>query len=194
MKTRQIISMFILVLVIATATVFAQKPAEPNKLQTITTEMLKAKMDNSVKQNRSLLVFFWTGSCPYCPDAMPSIKSAYKSYVSKGVDFLLVSLDDRKSYKSAVDFLESQQIEMPVYWLDQQTNLSWIDQHEKKILPLQDVIKTEVKAFPRALLYDAKGKIVLDQNESFDVDELVAKLNVLASKKPAKQLAKSSVH
>ena len=66
--------------------------------------------------SRPLLVNFWATWCDPCRDEFPDLVKIDADYRGKGLDFIVISLDDLKDINTEVPkFLRSMKAQMPAY-------------------------------------------------------------------------------
>lgn len=71
----------------------------------------------TLEQYRGELVVlnFWATWCGPCRDEMPTLVAAEKSWAAKGVAFIAVSLDDRKTIDKVPEFVSRFHVTFPVW-------------------------------------------------------------------------------
>jgi thiol-disulfide isomerase/thioredoxin len=117
------------------------------------------------------LINFWATWCGPCRVEFPELVRIDADYRAKGLDFVLVSIDNRGAKDSIVaDFLKSYESTMPSYLLDLPTR-GKIFQNIRRIAP------NAQNGFPLTLLYDARGKLVYQKNGVIDAKILRARID-----------------
>lgn len=125
----------------------------------------------SAENKKPLLINFWATWCGPCKVEFPELVKIDADYRAKGLEFKIVSIDNRGAMESIVaDFLKSYESTMPSYLLDL-PNRRKISQTIRQIAPKAQ------NGFPLTLLYDANGKIVYQKNGVIDAKILRAKID-----------------
>lgn len=125
-----------------------------------------------VKENKKpLLINFWATWCGPCRVEFPELVKIDADYRAKGLDFVIVSLDNFGAMDFRVaDFLKSYKSTMPSYLLDLPTR--------RKILQnIRQIAPRAQDGFPLTLLYDSQGKLVYQKNGIIDAKILRAKID-----------------
>lgn len=74
------------------------------------------------------VINFWATWCGPCVKELPHFEKVRKQYLSKGVNFTLVSLDFADKFESAViPFVKKKNLKSTVWLLDNTDYNSWID-------------------------------------------------------------------
>lgn len=134
----------------------------------INTEELKALLQQGTKNSRPLLVNFWASWCDPCRDEFPDLVRIDKDYKARGIDFVVVSLDDPDDAKTAVtQFLQQMHAAMPAYLLN-------VADPEPAI---KEVDATWTGSLPATFLFDAQGQIVFKHTGRILPGELRAALD-----------------
>lgn len=167
--------------------VLAQQDAD---VKSITAVQIRERLSADKSQNRPLVVYFWASWCPVCRKEIPEFQAVYKKYSARGVDFLFVAMDAAASLNALNGYLQMQDVRVPTRWFNNQSQGTWMDQFNKKVVTLEDVLGTRVDSFPRTLLYDAQGKLVLEQRGSFGDGLMESEISSVAPKRNAAQSAK----
>lgn len=71
-------------------------------------------------RGKVVVLNFWATWCVPCAAELPMLVQAEKYYNSKGVAFIAASVDDRKTGKSVLDFVNKYNVGFPV-WLNATT-------------------------------------------------------------------------
>lgn len=115
------------------------KPAPAFSLEdrngrTVSLESLKGKV---------IVLNFWATWCPPCRAEIPAFKNAYDKYMSKGVEIVGVSLD-QKGWDVIRPFLEKHKIDYPV------------------VLGGAEIARAygNIRSIPTTFIIDRKGKVV----------------------------------
>jgi thiol-disulfide isomerase/thioredoxin len=158
-----------LAICLSTAVISAQT-ALPVVTQTKAITDLKTLLP--AKENKKpLLVNFWATWCGPCKVEFPELVKIDADYRAKGLEFNLVSIDNRGAMESIVaDFLKSYSSTMPSYLLD-------LPNRRKIFQTIRQIAPTAQNGFPLTLLYDANGKIVYQKNGVIDAKILRAKID-----------------
>jgi thiol-disulfide isomerase/thioredoxin len=125
--------------------------ARASAVRQINAEELKTLLQRGTKQSRPLLVNFWATWCDPCREEFPDLVQIDKDYKARGLDFVVVSLDDPGDAKTAVpQFLQQMHAAMPAYLLN-------VADPEPAI---KEVDATWTGSLPATFLFDAQGQIV----------------------------------
>lgn len=123
--------------------------AHPVAVKAIDLEALKAVLNRD--SGRPLLVNFWATWCDPCREEFPDLVKIDADYRAKGLDFIIISLDDVVELKTGVPkFLRGMKAKMPSYLL----NVSDPEPAIKMVDPQWS------GALPGTILYNGKGEIV----------------------------------
>jgi thiol-disulfide isomerase/thioredoxin len=136
---------------------------EPIVVREIDAESLKALL----KRNTSgpLVVNFWATWCDPCRDEFPDLVKIDAEYRPKGLDFIVVSLDDLKDIGTEVPkFLREMGANMPAYLL----NVSDPEPAIKSVDPNWG------GALPATFLYNQRGEVVFKHFGRVKPEELRA--------------------
>lgn len=145
-------------------------------VKSINTLQLKRLMANSIKQRKPLFVNVWASWCPYCRQELPELKAVHKKYGNK-VDFLILSVDNFEDLSSMANVIQSENLRLPLFWLDKSKQETWMDEFAKQIPTLQEVLPSTKESVPRAIIYNAKGKIVYNNSGAMTSDQMESWLN-----------------
>jgi thiol-disulfide isomerase/thioredoxin len=135
-------------------------------VKVIDLEALKAVLKRDA--SRPLLVNFWATWCDPCREEFPDLVKIDADYRSKGLDFIIVSLDDLAELKTEVPkFLRVMKAKMPSYLLnvsDPEPAIKYVDPQWSG-------------ALPGTILYNAKGEIVFKHFGRVNAGELRAAID-----------------
>lgn len=140
-------------------------------VKAINTVQLKDLMAKSFKQRKPLFVNVWASWCPYCRQELPELKAAHKKYGAK-VDFLILSVDEPADLQSMASVIQSANLRLPLFWLDKSKQGTWMDEFAKQIPTLQEVLPATKESVPRALIYNANGKITYNNSGAMTFDQM----------------------
>jgi thiol-disulfide isomerase/thioredoxin len=129
----------------------ASPPAQAIDVREIDAEGLKRLLRRDAKSARPLLVNFWATWCDPCRDEFPDLVQINKDYKTRGLEFVVVSLDDPSDIKTGVvQFLQTMHSSMPAYLLnvvDPESSIKGVDAEWSGGLPA-------------TFLFDAQGRVV----------------------------------
>jgi thiol-disulfide isomerase/thioredoxin len=135
---------------------------------------IKELLKRDPKQPRPLLVNFWATWCEPCREEFPDLVRINSDYHARGLEFILVSLDDVTDIKAAVpQFLKEKHADMPAYLL----NPSDPDALVAAVDP------TWGGALPATFLFDAEGQVAFKHMGRVKVEELRAAIEKVISGK-----------
>lgn len=87
-------------------------------VQKLDMEGLKKVLQRDANNPRPLLVNFWATWCDPCREEFPDLIKIDKEYREKGLDFIIISLDDLEDINTKVPmFLKEMKSTMPAYLL-----------------------------------------------------------------------------
>ncbi len=119
----------------------------------------------STQAARPLLVNFWATWCAPCREEFPDLVRIDKDYKARGLEFIIVSLDDVEELNKGVpEFLREMRATMPAYLLnvpDQEAAMDAVDPKWRG-------------ALPATFLFDGKNQIVFKRMERINEAELRA--------------------
>src|SRR5215203_515136 len=125
----------------------------------------------TTEKRKPLLVNFWATWCGPCRVEFPELVKIDAEYRAKGLDFVIVSIDNFGSKDMRVaGFLKSYKSTMPSYLLDLPTRT-------KIFRNILQIAPRAQNGFPLTLLYDATGKLVYQKNGIIDARVLRAKID-----------------
>ncbi len=175
--TKLIFTIFILT--ICAVSVSAQLYVSPDAVKTtiIDSEDLKTLVKSS-ENEKPILINFWATWCGPCRVEFPDLVEIDKDYREKGLDFMIVSIDNLALVDTRVsDFLKVYKAEMPSYLLD-------LDSTET-IKAVRQIAPRFSGTYPFTALYNAKGKLVYQKTGVIDpkilrqeIDKVLPKNNI----------------
>ncbi|MEP6900553.1 MAG: TlpA disulfide reductase family protein [Actinomycetota bacterium] len=132
----------------------------------------------TVKNKKPLLVNFWATWCGPCKVEFPELVKIDADYRSKGLNFVVVTIDNLGAMDSiVVDFLKSYESTMPSYLLD-------LSSRREIFRAIRQIAPTARDGFPLTLLYDTDGKLVYQKNGVIDAKLLRTKIDKVLAVKP----------
>lgn len=145
----------------ATATQSRAKQVAAVAVQEIDLAGLKKLLERnpaSTQTARPLLVNFWATWCPPCREEFPDLVRINNYYKTRGLDFVVVSLDDVEELNKGVpQFLRQMRATMPAYLLnatDQEAAINAVDVKWSGTLPATFLFGSDGKIF-----YKQMGRI-----------------------------------
>lgn len=173
--TRIFIKIFLAICLFAAAGA-AQEGSLPVNTETKAITDLKTLLP-TVSNKKPLLINFWATWCGPCRVEFPELVRIDADYRAKGLDFVIVSLDNFGSKDMRVaDFLKSYQSTMPSYLLDLPTR-------PKIFRNIRLIAPRARNGFPLTVLYDADGKLVYLKNGIIDPKILRSRIDEVLGKK-----------
>jgi thiol-disulfide isomerase/thioredoxin len=134
----------------------------------INAEELRTLLQRGTKQSHPLLVNFWATWCDPCREEFPDLVQIDKDYKARGLDFVVISLDDPGDAKTAVpQFLQQMHAAMPAYLLnvaDPEPSIKGVD-------------AAWTGSLPATFLFDAQGQIAFKHTGRILPGELRAALD-----------------
>lgn len=123
-------------------------------------------------KGKTIFLNIWATWCGPCRIEMPSIQKLYDKVDKDKVAFILLSIDDRKSFDKVVNFVNEKEYTFPVYV-----------PHE--VLPDQLMVRT----IPTTFVINAEGKIVAQETgtANYDTDKFRTFLESLSAEGKATQ-------
>ncbi len=141
------------------------KPVAVRELSISELKKLLSRDQASTQAARPLLVNFWATWCAPCREEFPDLVRIDKDYKARGLDFIVVSLDDAEELNKGVpQFLREMQATMPAYLLntpDQEAAMNAVD-------------ATWSGALPATFLFDGKNQIIFKHMGRINEAELRA--------------------
>ncbi len=154
----------------------ASATSDTIKITAITTQQLKNLIVKSAKQKRPVVVNLWASWCPYCRQEVPALEIAYKKYRNK-VDFLIVSTDGADTVQRFTDYVNITQPTLPFYLLYNGKQETWMQQFEKKVPTLQEILPGTKGSVPQAFIFNSKGKLMFNDSGEMSFERLDEQLS-----------------
>lgn len=170
------------------ASVFGQQSV--SDVKSITAVQIKERVYADKNKNRPVVSYFWASWCGVCRREIPEFQAIYKKYSAKGVDFLFVSMDAADGLNEMNGYLQLADVRVPARWYNSQNRGTWLEQVNKNIVTLEDVLGTRIDSFPRTLIYNSQGKLVLEQRGSFGGGRMESQISSIAPSRIAGQSVK----
>jgi thiol-disulfide isomerase/thioredoxin len=172
--TKLFIKIFLAICIGATA--IAAQTGLPVNTETKAITDLKTLL-SPAENKKPRLINFWATWCGPCRVEFPELVRIDAEYRAKGLDFVIVSIDNFGSKDMRVaDFLKSYESTMPSFLLD-------LPSRGKIFRNIRQIAPTAQNGFPLTLLYDANGKLVYQKNGIVDAKILRTKIDrVLAAR------------
>ncbi len=134
----------------------------------------------STAASRPLLVNFWATWCDPCREEFPDLVKIDTDYRAKGLDFIVVSMDDLVDLKTTVPrFLADVKAKMPAFLL--------IAKDEGAFLESITVVESKddaVVGLPVTVLFDSSGKIAYKKSGKIKPEVLRAEIDKLIPPAP----------
>ncbi len=115
------------------------KPVAVREVDVAGLKKLLARDQTSTHAARPLLVNFWATWCEPCREEFPDLVRINKDYKARGLEFIVVSLDDVEELNKGVpQFLREMRATMPAYLLntpDQEAAMNAVDPQWSGALP-----------------------------------------------------------
>jgi thiol-disulfide isomerase/thioredoxin len=165
------------ILVVSIAAIFAQE----SDLKTITeTKKISGEELKSLAKGTAgkqpVLINFWATWCGPCHSEFPELVQIDADYRTKGLNFVIVSVDKVAIIETRVaEFLRQYESTMPSYLIDL-PNRSQIARAVRQIAPKFS------DAYPLTLLFDASGKLVFQKMGRVNTKILRAEIDKILKK------------
>jgi thiol-disulfide isomerase/thioredoxin len=141
------------------------KPVLVREIDLAGLKKLLAHNESQTRTGRPLLVNFWATWCEPCREEFPDLVRIDKDYKERGLEFIVVSLDDVEELNKGVpEFLQQMHATMPAYLLnvpDQEAAMDAVDPQWGG-------------AMPATFLFDGKNQIVFKRMKRINAVELRA--------------------
>jgi len=128
-------------------------------------QLLARNVTSTQTPARPLLVNFWATWCEPCREEFPDLVRINDAYKTRGLEFIVVSLDDVEELNKGVpQFLQQMRATMPAYLLnapDQEAAMNAVDPQWSG-------------ALPATFLFDSKNQIVFKRMKRVNEAELRA--------------------
>ena len=123
-------------------------------------------IDFKTFKGKTLFINVWATWCGPCRIEMPSIQKLYDKVKNDEIVFIMLAVDDRKSFDKVVNFVKEKEYSFPVYV-----------PHE--FLPNQLMVKT----IPTTFVVSADGKIATQETgaANYDTEEFKTFIEGLAA-------------
>ena len=157
--------------------------ADPNlpKVTQIDETIFSGLIKKSAAASRPMLVNFWATWCDPCREEFPDLVKIDADYSARGLDFIVVSMDDLEDLKTTVPrFLADVKAKMPAFLLiakDEGAFLESITAVESK--------DDAVVGLPVTVLFDSSGKIAYKKSGKIKPEVLRAEIDKIISPVPA---------
>jgi len=115
------------------------------------------------KKNKKQPLFlnFWATWCKLCREKFSTVAKLYNEYQPKGIEFIMVSIDDSSELKKIPPILQEMNAPMPAYLLNIKSRDALF-----KLMPFWS------GGVPFTLLYDRNGKVSFVKSGLFDTQTL----------------------
>ncbi len=143
----------ILVLMLSVSVAVAQKDVAPDAIRTTILDAQGLK-DLVRDSDKPLLINFWATWCGPCRAEFPDLVKIDLEYREKGLNFVVVSLDNVALADTAVsDFLKSYDAEMPSYLLD-------AEERREITRAIRGIAPRFTGGFPATMLFNRSGRLI----------------------------------
>jgi thiol-disulfide isomerase/thioredoxin len=155
----------------------ATQTVDPNlpKVTQIDETVFGSLIKKSAAASRPVLVNFWATWCDPCREEFPDLVKIDADYRARGLDFIVVSMDDLVDLKTTVpSFLANVKAKMPAFLLiakDEGAFLESITAVENK--------DDAVVGLPVTVLFDTTGKIAYKKSGKIKPEVLRAEIDKL---------------
>lgn len=96
-----------------------------------------------------VLVDFWATWCEPCREEMPALVRLAEKYAPRGFRLVTISADDQSELSKAEQFLRSQRVPFPAYYMNARDSNAFIN----------SVSRSWSGALPALFLYDSQGRL-----------------------------------
>ncbi|MBN2274389.1 MAG: TlpA family protein disulfide reductase [Bacteroidales bacterium] len=123
-----------------------------------------------LKNDTTYVINFWASWCLPCREELPDLEKLHRSYYTKKVKVILVSLDMPDQIESRlVPFLEKNNITAPTILLDDPDFNRWINK----------IDNTWGGAIPATLIYNKEGRVFLNRKTHYEELENIIQSNTI---------------
>jgi thiol-disulfide isomerase/thioredoxin len=159
-----------------TAPVVAQTPnPDLPKVTQINEADFSGLIKKSSAASRPVLVNFWATWCDPCREEFPDLVKIDADYSARGLDFIVVSMDDLAEMKTTVPrFLAEVKAKMPAFLLMAKDEAAFLE----SVTVVQDK-DDAVVGLPVTVLFDATGKIAYKKSGRIKPEVLRAEIDKL---------------
>jgi len=155
----------------------AAQTVDPNlpKVTQINETDFSGLIRKSSAASRPVLVNFWATWCDPCREEFPDLVKINADYNSRGLDFIVVSMDDLADLKTTVPrFLAGVKATMPAFLLIAQDEAAFFES-----ITAEGNKNEAVVGLPVTVLFDATGKIAYKKSGKIKPDILRAEIDKL---------------
>jgi thiol-disulfide isomerase/thioredoxin len=152
----------IIIFTICAVSVSAQIYLSPDAVKTnvIDAEDLE-NLVRSPENNKPLLINFWATWCGPCRVEFPDLVEIDRDYREKGLDFVIVSIDDFGMIDTRIpEFLAQYEASMPSFLIDLNST--------ETIRAVRRIAPKFAGTYPFTVLFNAKGKLVYQKSGVID--------------------------
>ncbi len=149
------------------------------------TQINEADFSGLIKKSsaasRPVLVNFWATWCDPCREEFPDLVKIDADYSARGLDFIVVSMDDLAELKTSVPrFLVEVKAKMPAFLLMAKDEAAFLES-----VTIVNDKDDAVVGLPVTVLFDAAGKIVYKKSGRIKPEILRAEIDKLFPAVPA---------
>jgi thiol-disulfide isomerase/thioredoxin len=153
----------------------AQTKADLPKVTQITEAQFGDIIKKSSAASRPVLVNFWATWCDPCREEFPDLVQIDADYRAKGLDLIVVSMDDLSELKTSVPkFLGEVKATMPSYLLMAKDEAAFLE----SVTVVTDK-NDAVVGLPVTVLFDASGKIAYKRSGRIKPEVIRAEIDKL---------------